>query len=385
MFYSLQNENQRKQYIKLLQVTGSLSNLFAESKNPFIYYRAMENIFCKAFCAKNYSRSDISVDAGKNNTGIGLKTFLQNNGHTFQKIAEFNKESYILNGLKTEEKILKVAQMRNERILTTKRICKLDDTIYHLLTRSKGYMGIYEEPMDLIDIDKIKNIKVNKTISFDDGKNEYNFNTSKSTLFKRFYTTEEKLIYGFNVNILDDPFEFLLKLDVESERKKQVNKIFKSDDIIDYIVLPLYSAKLDEVPEKSGLNHWNAAGRPRDANEVYIPIPSWIHRDKPSFFNYNTNDFKTDPFDVTLPSGEILSMKVAQQGGKGLMSNPNKALGKWILRDILNLKEGVIVTKTILDIIGIDSIMLSKHEDNSYSLDFLKSGSYEDFEENYKQ
>ena len=76
-------------------------------------------------------------------------------------------------------------------------------------------------------------------------------------------------------------------------------------------------------------------------------------------------------------------MKVAQQGGKGLMSNPNSALGKWILRDILQLKENELVTKEQLDIIGIDSVKLSKDENGEYHLDFLKSGSYEDFEEEY--
>lgn len=66
------------------------------------------------------------------------------------------------------------------------------------------------------------------------------------------------------------------------------------------------------------------------------------------------------------------------------MSNPNKALGKWILRDILELKNGVLVTREQLDIIGIDSIKLSKLKDGTYCLDFLKSGSFEKFEEEYR-
>ena len=98
-FFFKQDEESRKLYTDLLKMMGLLSNLFAESKNPFLYYRAMENIFCKAFNADNLSRSDVSADAGKNGIGIGLKTFLQNNGNTFQKIAEFNKESYLLRDL----------------------------------------------------------------------------------------------------------------------------------------------------------------------------------------------------------------------------------------------------------------------------------------------
>ena len=90
-----QEKEQQQLYLKLLQVTGSLSNIFSDSISPYLYYRAMENIFCKAFEADNLSRGDVSVDAAKNKVGIGLKTFLFNNGKTFQKIAEFNKEYYL--------------------------------------------------------------------------------------------------------------------------------------------------------------------------------------------------------------------------------------------------------------------------------------------------
>ena len=124
-FYINQEKEKQDLYIELLEVTGSLSNLFAESNSPFIYYRAMENIFCKVFDADDYSRSDISVDAGKDGVGIGLKTFLQNNGNTFQKIAEFNKESYVFEGLDNIALVKSVSEMRNERINSTKRICDL--------------------------------------------------------------------------------------------------------------------------------------------------------------------------------------------------------------------------------------------------------------------
>ena len=98
-FFKNQIVGEQIKYIELLKVTGALSNLFAESENPFLYYRAMENIFCKAFNADNLSRGDVSADASKNSIGIGLKTFLHMNGKTFQKVAEFNRESYLLRDL----------------------------------------------------------------------------------------------------------------------------------------------------------------------------------------------------------------------------------------------------------------------------------------------
>ncbi len=383
-FFNMQSEKNKNLYVDLLKITGSLSNLFADTKTPFLYYRAMENIFCKAFEADNLSRSDISADAGKNGIGIGLKTFLHSNGNTFQKVAEFNKESYLLKNLTSMELIKKVSEMRNERIKTTMRICEFSDMIYHLITRSENEMKIYEEHMDLIDIEKIKIIKEKTTtIEFFDGKHYYNYNLSKSTLLKRFVTLNlpEK---NFSINILEDPYDFLLSID---KNRTRINREYISlkgieNEVEDYIVLPLYSPKENKVQEKSGLNQWNANGRKRDYNEVYIPIPSIIHKKKEEFFNYNTDDKKTAPFNVKLPNGKTLSMKVAQQGGKALMSNPNSALGEWILRDILQLKEAELLTKEKLDTIGIDSVKLSKLKNGNYYLDFIKTGSYEEFEEN---
>ena len=65
------------------------------------------------------------------------------------------------------------------------------------------------------------------------------------------------------------------------------------------------------------------------------------------------------------------------------MSNPNKDLGEWILRDILKIPLGKLIKKEDLDKIGIDSVKLSKTENGKYLLDFCKLGTYEDFlEEN---
>ncbi len=386
-FFFKQDEESRKLYTDLLKMMGLLSNLFAESKNPFLYYRAMENIFCKAFHADNLSRSDISADAGKNGIGIGLKTFLQNNGNTFQKIAEFNKESYLLRDLTGTDLVRMVSEMRNQRIESTMRICNLYDMMYHLVTRSNKYMAIYEEHMDLININNIKITQTNNTtIHFTDSLHDYSFSLSKSTLLKRFDTTDKRKIFGFDVEVLADPYDFLLNIKNGKISKTELNATLNdSDDFIDYIVLPLYSPRTKQVEEKSGLNQWNAGGRPRSENEVYISIPSWIHQKKKDFFTYNSDENKTNPFDVKLPNGKIISMRVAQQKGKALMSNPNSALGEWILRDILELKPKVLVTKEILDMIGIDSVKLSKTGDGRYYLDFLKSGSYEEFEEENKE
>lgn len=90
---------------------------------------------------------------------------------------------------------------------------------------------IFEEQMDKIDIVNIKNIKERKgSIAFDDGKHDYSFLVSKSTLTKRFIT--EPIIYEFNIDILEDPLLELRKL-LEKNRlafwkrgKNKANNLF---------------------------------------------------------------------------------------------------------------------------------------------------------------
>lgn len=50
-------------------------------------------------------------------------------------------------------------------------------------------------------------------------------------------------------------------------------------------------------------------------------------------------------FNLITPDGKILNAKVCQEHSKALMSNPNSTLANWLLRQLLNLKEGEIATK----------------------------------------
>ena len=52
------------------------------------------------------------------------------------------------------------------------------------------------------------------------------------------------------------------------------------------------------------------------------------------------------------------------------MSNPNKALGKWLLRDVLKIPYGKIITYNDLLEVGIDSVCFKKVEEKKYLLDF---------------
>jgi hypothetical protein len=368
MFLERQSKEQVNYYERLLKSVGSLSGLFSEAPEPYLAYRATENLFCKAFQAENLSRSDASADASKDRIGFGLKTFIEGNGRTMQKVAEFNGDHVLFSSLPPLEKIKKIAELRNERLETTKRIFGLDEIIYHCITRQVGKILVYEIPASPIDILSIRDVKVtDSSIQFFDSSGEYSFNISKSTLYKRFVT--QNVLLEVPVRILDDPFGEVEKI------MSETGLVFAPVKVQPHVFLPLYSMRGGKhVPDKSGLNQWNAGGRARKSNEVYIPIPAWIHQKFPNFFPN-----RDEVFELTLPDRTPLSASVCQDGSKALMSNPNTVLGKWILRDVLNLKEGELVNYEKLQTIGLDAVVVYKVDNKHYDIDFARIGSYENF------
>lgn len=359
--YNLYNQ---EKYLKYLSLVGALSGLFSDSATPLLHYRATENIYCDVFKAENLSRADISADAKLNEYGIGIKTFIENNKKTLQKIAEFNRESSLFNNLKDDEKVYKIAQLRNNRLNFTRSAYEIDKLIYHCIVRNTDGFYLYEENMDNIDVDNITNINYNdSSITFEDGFHEYSFNKSKSTLFKRFYTND--YFGNIKVHIIDNPITILKDLKINIEEP----------EVVQTVVLPLYSYKKGQkyVFEKSGLNQWNAGGRKRHPDEVYIHHPIEIRHQFDTFFP----DRET-PFNVLMPNGDTLIMKVCQSSGKAIMSYPNKALGEWILRDVLKIPYNTLVTYEMLLEVGIDCVIFQKIG-NTYKLDFKAVGEYEDF------
>lgn len=63
------------------------------------------------------------------------------------------------------------------------------------------------------------------------------------------------------------------------------------------------------------------------------------------------------------------------------MSYSNRELGQWILRDVLKLREGELLTYKKLQILGVDSVRIDKINDSTYEINFVSSGSYDKFME----
>lgn len=109
-----------------------------------MHYRAVENIFCKSFRAKNLSRLDIAYDAKLNSLGIGLKTFIVQNKTSREKISEFNIHSKELREYNTDNLLTKLAELRNKRISFANRTYGISNGIYHCLARQREKIKIFE-------------------------------------------------------------------------------------------------------------------------------------------------------------------------------------------------------------------------------------------------
>jgi len=228
-------------------------------------------------------------------------------------------------------------------------------------------------------------MKNKNTITFEDGINSYSFNLTKSTLYKRFLLTTP--LYRIPVDILDDPYSFIKNINssnglIVPEREiisDQLNSCV-AEQVNPYVILPLFSdrGKQRHVPERSGLNQWNAKGRPRHHDEVYVPIPKKIHTVFPNFFLPRDQSFT-----LILPDHSRLDAKVCQDDSKALMTNPNKNLGEWLLRTVFELKPRELLTYEYLEVLGIDSVRVERHDDSTYSIDFCEMGTYDDFQTEY--
>lgn len=372
-FYLKQKLENKKLYSRLILGVAQTSRLYSESDKPLIHYRAAENIFCKAFGAENVSRGDVSVDAVKRNDGLGIKTFVSGAEPKAEKIAEFNDEKkYQLIYTDHVKLINQVIYYRNKRIEATSKEFSLENNVYHYLVRESGKILVCECPMRTIDDNKIQMLPSTKRsphiVRFRDDNGDYYFHITKNTLYHYFsYKQPFEIIVvprRIDYELLSETMEIMTEEKVKNEKSLQKSK--------EYVVLPLYSTSTGDVPEKSGINGWNAGGRPRDLDEIYISIPMAVHKNKPRFFPPKDIKFK-----LITEDGQSFSAKVCQQNSKALMTDPNKALGKWLLRDILGLEKGILATYEHLRMKGADTVVIYKLDDDEYLIALHSFGGYD--------
>ena len=254
--------------------------------------------------------------------------------------------------------------------------------------------------------------RTSTSFQWSDGLKKYKYTYGDSQIFQYFDsdTPDSLVVNQFDVNIIDDPFEFLLNAYLSLvEETQSVYQTSQEEYVEAY--LPLYSYRDKEVPEKSGLNMWNAASknkgsdRLRPLNEVYIPIPKEFHRKCPDFFVKDIFSFEADQakyskddkpilrFHIVLPNGKVIPGLITQQGMKAFQSGSRterdengvlygqSALGQWLLVDVLGLSERKLVTKEWLMKRGTDSVRLWRKKDDysTIHIDFAPVGAFERF------
>ena len=400
-------------YKAALVTVGSLSRLFSDSDLPFFHYRFIENLFVRATGGKNISRQDAVFDAlvGENNSiAVGVKTFTvrKKSTYSYEKVQEFTALAGkgLLGKMKDKDLILTIVKERNRRILLESATFNIDPSksIYHCLVRREGQAVVHEEPYPTISIKSIVPLTPSgKTLSqfltrssnihFFDGENYYRYSRSKNVLLKRFDISGGENWKVIPIEIKEDVFNQLFEnvLGGSVMPNGKITGLFEEKSEVpgkDYVVLPLYSNKggSKQVPEKSGLNQWNAGGRQRKFGEAYIPVPRDIHKYCPDFFPIGKN------FHLTLPNTkEPTVASLCQSGSKALMTNPNDALCKWIFK-VIDPKFSTSMynkpptrdpyTYADLETAGYDSVKVSKSQDSAgigYEIQFEVTGAYEEF------
>ena len=418
------SKEQREKYIEFLQVYGALSNLFRQKQGDLIPYldsKFQETVFARIFNSQNVDIGNTPHDVlsvfGSDRIGIGLKTWM-NSSPSFQKVMQLKRFQEEINEVrKTNNKealALKISEIKNERMRIDYQRLGLseDKNIYHYITRDKGLFVINECAYPLIDIEHLQNFELISTaFSWSDGRKDYKFTFGDSQIWQKFDSSKKDtfLLHQFNVNIIEDPFSFLLK----AYTNFLGEQTFAKEEIVE-AYLPLYSYTSKEVKEKSGLNVWNAASKnkgsdtPRPLNEVYIPIPRAFHIKKPDFFTKDIFNFENERnrfegdkknrpeirFHLELPNGKRIPALVTQDNMKALQSGSNteidpetgklygqSALGQWLLVDVLGLKDRELVTREWLERKGTDSVRLWRKKDDysTFYIDFAPVNSFENF------
>ena len=417
------SKKQREEYIHFLKVYGALSNLFRQKQGDMIPYldsKFQETIFARVFQAQNVdignTPHDILSVFGNLRVGIGLKTWMHSKP-SYQKVMQLKSyKSEIDAALRTDNPLhiaTTISMIKNDRMQSD--YCRLGLTnghnIYHYVTRDYGKFVIQETSYPLIDLNNLGEFERTTTsFSWSDGLKRYKYTYGDSQIFQYFGMDEPEteVVEEFGVDIIDDPFEFLLN------SYKSVNfSVQEEDTMVREAFLPLYSYRTKEVEEKSGLNAWNAASKSKGSNtlrpvrEIYVPIPKEFHKKCPDFFTDNIFKFEKQQkadvdagkekqdlrFHIVLPNGKEIPGLISQSGMKGFQSGSRTekdengvyfgqgALGEWLLVEVLGLKERTLVTRKWLEKKGTDSIRLW-HKDGDRSkiyIDFAPIGSFEEF------
>lgn len=115
--------------------------------------------------------------------------------------------------------------------------------------------------------------------------------------------------------------------------------------------------------------------------KYYISIPVLIHRVHSKFFGFNAPDREernaSEGFKLHVLDGRVINAILTQDNGKSLQKNPQSILGRWILHDVLGLKERELITMQRLIELGVDSLKVTKIDNHNYKIELAEMYAFE--------
>lgn len=122
--------------------------------------------------------------------------------------------------------------------------------------------------------------------------------------------------------------------------------------------------RTNKVPAKAGPNWWNAAGRPRNANEAYIALPKAKAAQAAAVFG---SYVAGTCFHAILKGGGSMDMRLegvadsTTRQAKQISSDGDKSmLGQWLLRNRLKVPNGHVVTVQDLQAYGRTDVVFTR-------------------------
>lgn len=219
------SKEEREEYIKFLQVYGALTNLFRQKHGnliPYLDSKFQETIYAKVFNSENVdignTPHDILSVFGDERIGIGLKTWM-NSRPSFQKVMQLKRYKTEIDpyfNKSDEELAIKLSELKNERMLIDYNRLGLskDKNIYHYVTRDEGKFVIQETLYPIVNLDNLRKFKrTNTAFAWSDGHKTYKYTYGDSQIWQYFNSdADDTLVLNqFDVNIIENPFDFLLK------------------------------------------------------------------------------------------------------------------------------------------------------------------------------
>lgn len=324
-----------------------------------------EKHLCYALnCIHNGDSSDI-FDGIKHtplkDIGLSLKTYELTTKDLFDNYYKIGQDAKVIKYIGSEKSLTSLklalfwANEYNNRILNCCKKFNINkkDAIQIISFRTTNILFTYIEPLDLINLKKIKIIKEdsNFNIIFTDNKNTYKIN--KNYLFKKLNPKAEEIIQTEYYNNFNELEEFKrIEMLARKSQKELISNFYLLDE----------DGNKKELAKTTGFN----CNHDKVMGKNAIDFTFYKENISAKYF------FLTQEFKLELPNGEIHDAYF-NEAKKSLCTKDKSVLGKYFREEILDITSEEYITLKVLEDKNIGSFKITKDidDENLYHLSFL--------------